>query len=103
MSEKVPYKKALEMLYEKNAEIDDLRTRIEECEKELFDARQGMFKQGITIEVLTKNINERNAENAALTKKLEAVREWRNSNDSDWPTRYKFLSLSKLDEILDGK
>ena len=49
----------------------DLRTRLEKREKELFDARQGMFKQSITIEVLTKNINERNAENAALTEKLE--------------------------------
>jgi len=39
----------------------------------------------------------------ALEQKLVAVREWRNSNDSDWPTRYKFLSLSKLDKILDGE
>ena len=52
-------------------EISALRTRLEKCEKELFDARQGVFKQSITIGVLTKNINERNAENAALTEKLE--------------------------------
>jgi len=45
--------------------------RGKECEKELFDARQGMFKQGITIGVLTKNLNERNAENTALKQKLE--------------------------------
>ena len=38
MSEKVPYKKALEMLYEKNAEIDDLRARLEQMEKQKEDA-----------------------------------------------------------------
>ena len=75
-------------------EISNLRTRLEKCEKELFDARQGMFKQGITIGVLTKNINERNAENVALTKKLEAVKEWMDSRQAD--------SVVKLRKILDG-
>ena len=79
-------------------EISDLRTQLEKCEKELFDARQGMFKQSITIEVLTKNINERNAENAALTKKLEAVREWVKLYDPDWDN-----DINKLKKILDGE
>jgi len=117
------------------AENTDLRTQLEKMMKKADAVGDAQF----LIEVLTKNLNERNAENAALTEKLEkahmdvanaehnvaentkqeimmwidkcialeqklvAVREWRNSNDSDWPTRYKFLSLSKLDEILDGE
>ena len=71
--------------------VTDLRTRLEEMMKKADAVGDAQF----VIEVLTKNLNERNAENAALTKKLERVRKWADTRQAD--------SVVKLRKILDGE
>ena len=85
--------------------VTDRRARLEEREKELFDARQGMFKQSITIGVLTKNINERNAENATLK---ELLREIYNSipathDENDSMVKRHASALNEIQKILGGE
>ena len=77
MSEvKPPYEKALEMLYEKNAEIEALRSRLEEAERELkhclnLDNHNNIVRQK------NEEIKSLEAENTALKEKLKMVREWK--------------------------
>jgi len=107
MSEKVPYKKALEMLYEKNAEINNLRTRFEEAEKEkermcdeceLFPALRRDKKY------LMGEGNKLRAENTALK---ELLREIYNSipathDENDSMVKRHARALNEIKKILDG-
>ena len=74
-----------------STEISDLRTQLEEMMKKADAVGDAQF----VIGVLTKNLNERNAENAALTKKLERVRKWADTRQAD--------SVVKLRKIIDGE
>ena len=85
----MPYKKALEMLYEKNAEIDDLRARLEQMEKQKEDAIKEIFslskrlrqsereKTSNTagwIKIPEANLRIIEAENTDLRTRLEDIR-----------------------------
>ena len=124
MSEKVPYKKALEMLYEKNAEIDDLRARLEKAQKMLdntIDDLQNLAEKNLDFETENAALKQKlekahmdlaNAEHnvaenikqevmmwidkcIALEQKLVAVKEWMDSRQAD--------SVVKLRKIIDGE
>ena len=68
----------------------DLRTRLEEAERERSDAEE-------ICDDWEKSYVALQTENAVLKQKLEAVREWVKSYDPDWDN-----DINKLEKILDG-
>ena len=97
MSEvKPPYEKALEMLYEKNAEITDLRARLEKAENVVRERacciptngwghtddclRAQLEKSKQRNEIVLESHHRLEAENAVLKQKLERITAWANTD-----------------------
>ena len=102
MSEKVPYKKALEMLYEKNAEIDALRTRLEDIRRAIHIMGEnilltGSYKEDITIcENVTKEFQYLRSRLEGTQKMLDnTIDDLQNSAEKNLDFEAKNAALTK--------
>ena len=83
------------------AKVADLQARLKEAERER-DELQRQKLNAVDWETLAvrqgMQMKLREAENAALKQKLEAVREWVKLYDPDWDN-----DINKLEKILEGE
>ena len=99
MSEKVPYKKALEMLYEKNAENADLRTQLEQAKRERDKWKQ-KFKAGCQDDAEQCPVIDENADLKKLLREIyNSIPATYDKNDS--MVKRHARALNEIKKILD--